>query len=158
MNRLTDHWKQKISPMNRLTDHRHRIIGSSDHRNLCPPLLYRGCTVNVCSTSTPLCDVLMDSVEHVRRSAWDMSATMLNAGLGPPFNATASAAGNIPHPAVAAVNVVACELPSFWEPNPRVWVLQVEAAFHHSNVTRQVTKFDRSTALVSHQLYHRPGG
>ncbi len=39
MNRLTDHWKQKISPMNRLTDHRHRIIGSSDHRNLCPPLV-----------------------------------------------------------------------------------------------------------------------
>ncbi len=42
----------------------------------------------------------------------------------------------------APLHAVAVKLPPFWEPNPRVWFVQCEAAFRHANVTREVTKFD----------------
>ncbi len=54
----------------------------------------------------------------------------------------ASAGVSGQQPPAAPVHVVAVKLPPFWEPNPRVWFVQAEAAFRHANVTREQTKFD----------------
>ncbi len=72
----------------------------------------------------------MASAERVRRSVEDLAAAMASAGLA------AQA------PAAAPLHAVAVKLPPFWEPNPRVWFIQCEAAFRHAAVTREITKFD----------------
>ncbi len=65
--------------------------------------------------------------ERLNRSVGGLADAMANAGLGAQ---------------AAAIHAVAVKLPPFWEPNPRVWFVQCEAAFRHANVTREVTKFD----------------
>ena len=72
--------------------------------------------------------------------AADNARDRLNRSFSGLANAMASAGVQAPPP--AAVHAVAVKLPPFWEPNPRVWFVQCEAAFRHANVTRQVTKFD----------------
>ena len=68
--------------------------------------------------------------DRLNRSFEGLADAMANAGVG----------GQLP-PA-APVSVVAVKLPPFWEPSPRVWFVQAEAAFRHANVTREQTKFD----------------
>ncbi len=71
-----------------------------------------------------------DARDRLNRSLSELSDAMANAGVG----------GQ--QPPAAPVHVVAVKLPPFWEPNPRVWFVQAEAAFRHANVTREQTKFD----------------
>ena len=72
--------------------------------------------------------------------ATDTARDRLNRSFGGLADAMANAGVQAPPP--AAVHAVAVKLPPFWEPNPRVWFVQCEAAFRHANVTREVTKFD----------------
>ena len=74
--------------------------------------------------------------------AADNVSERLNRSFGGLADAMASAGVNLPAPAAAPLHAVAVKLPPFWEPNPRVWFVQCEAAFRHANVTREVTKFD----------------
>ncbi len=69
-----------------------------------------------------------DARDRLNRSFSGLADAMANAG--------------VQTPPTAAVHAVAVKLPPFWEPNPRVWFVQCEAAFRHAAVTRQVTKFD----------------
>ena len=74
--------------------------------------------------------------------ATDNVRERLNRSFGGLADAMANAGVNLPAPAAAPLHAVAVKLPPFWEPNPRVWFVQCEAAFRHANVTREVTKFD----------------
>ena len=72
--------------------------------------------------------------------AEDSARDRLNRSFSGLADAMANAGVQAPPP--AAVHAVAVKLPPFWEPNPRVWFVQAEAAFRHANVSREVTKFD----------------
>ena len=74
--------------------------------------------------------------------AADKARDSLNRSIGELADAMANAGVNLPATAAAPLHAVAVKLPPFWEPNPRVWFVQCEAAFRHAAVTREITKFD----------------